>query len=76
MKHMTDKLLSLRKVGCEVVIAQWSRQIAKLAITRHEIPRQFQYFFIVFTGMCVQPILIIVNMLYEQITTSENIPPQ
>ena len=26
--------------------------------------------------MCVQPVLIIVNMLYEQITTSENIPPQ
>ena len=26
--------------------------------------------------MCVQPVLIIVNMLYEQITRSENIPPQ
>ena len=48
MKYMIDKLLSLRKVGCEVVIAQWSRQITKLAITRY-------------------------NILYEQITTSENI---
>ena len=75
MKHMTDKLLSLRKVGCEVVIAQWSRQIAKLAITRHEIPRQFKYF-LLYLPVCVQPVLIIVNMSYEQITTSENIPPQ
>ena len=52
MKHMTDKLLSLRKVGCEVVIAQWSRQIAKLAITRHEIPRQFKYF-LLYLPVCV-----------------------
>ena len=35
----TDKLLPLRKVYCEIVIAKWSRHVTKLAINRQEITR-------------------------------------